>query len=239
MQKFIEPEMVKIIHQKPTKTITIEMVHLPKGRFIMGEDSEQKEVIIDYEFELGKYPVTIREYMIFVEDTQTHYPEWLEKDNKYNIESGTNNYYKKMNLSNKASIIGVSWHDAVAFCEWLSTKTKDNYRLPTETEWEYACRAGTTTKWSFGEGEKELGKYAWYDKNSYDLGETHKDYGTHKVGTKIKNSWGVYDIHGNVREWCEDWYVDNYNSTPKNGNSNDNGNQKYKILRGGVVVQQC
>jgi len=92
----------------------------------------------------------------------------------------------------------VSWHDSVAYCEWISKKTGQNYRLPTEAEWEYACRKDTTTKWSFGDDEKELEKYAWYDKNS--------EKKTHPVGELKSNPWGLYDMHGNVYEWCEDWY---------------------------------
>ena len=210
MSDFIEPKMVKIIHQKPEITMTIEMVHLPKGTFTMGEGDSKKEVTIEHEFELGKYPVTIGEYMAFVEDTQTHYPEWLEKDNKYNLETGTDDYYKKINQNLKAPIVGVSWHDAVAFCTWLSEKTKHEYRLPTETEWEYACRAGTTTKWSFGDDEKELDKYAWYNDNSKDSAEI--------VGQKEPNDWKLFDMHGNVWEWCEDWY---------------NEKEESKVLRGG------
>ena len=200
MQKFIESEMVKIIHQKAEITMTIEMVHLPKGRFMMGEGSGQREVVIDYEFEMGKYPVTFDEYDMFCEDTKR------EKSHDEGWGRG------------RRPAINVSWHDAVAFCEWLSEKSNQNYRLPTETEWEYACRAGTTTKWSFGDDEKELDKYAWYDNNSYDLGEEHKDYGINIVGEKLSNPWGLFDIHGNVFEWCEDWY--------------DNKEDR-KVLRGG------
>ena len=198
MPTFIEPEMVPIIHQKAEKSMTIEMVHLPKGEFLMGEGDSKKKIIIDYEFELGKYPVTIGEYMTFVEDTKTYYPEWLEKDSESNLETGTDKHYKDINQNDKAPIVGVSWHDAVAFCTWLSTKTNHNYRLPREIEWEYACRAGTQTKWSFGDDEKELGKYAWYTKNSNGKAEV--------IGEKRPNDWGLYDMHGNVWEWCEDWY---------------------------------
>jgi formylglycine-generating enzyme required for sulfatase activity len=93
------------------------------------------------------------------------------------------------------------WEDAVEFCRKLSEKEGVEYRLPTEAEWEYACRAGTTTMWSFGDDESQLGEYAWYDKNADDIGEEY----AHVVGQKKRNPWGLYDIHGNVFEWCQDW----------------------------------
>jgi formylglycine-generating enzyme required for sulfatase activity/predicted Ser/Thr protein kinase len=96
----------------------------------------------------------------------------------------------------------VSWQDAVDFCTKLSAlpaerKARRVYRLPTEAEWEYACRAGTTTNFSFGDDESWLGEHGWFDGNS--------DSQTHPVGQKLPNSWGLYDMHGNVLEWCSDW----------------------------------
>jgi formylglycine-generating enzyme required for sulfatase activity len=96
----------------------------------------------------------------------------------------------------------VSWNDAVEFCRKLSDLPAEKsaghvYRLPTEAEWEYACRAGTKTKYSFGDSEAELGEFGWYGKNSS---------GATVVGGKKPNSWGLYDMHGNVNEWCQDWY---------------------------------
>jgi len=188
MSNFKKPTMIRILN-----SLSIDMVKIPNKNYMMG-----------------KYPITIAEYMHFVKDTNSHHPEWLEKGSKYHIKTETDDRYKKMDLSENAPIIGVSWRDGVAYAKWLSEKTGDIYRLPTEAEWEYSCRAGTTTKWSFGDDEKELTKYAWYDKNS--------DNKTHPVGKKLPNPWGLYDMHGNVWEWCEDWY---------------DKDKRYKVLRGG------
>ena len=112
----------------------------------------------------------------------------------------------------------VSWDDAIAFCNKLSEREGlkpyyqfgtgayspggDGYRLPTEAEWEYACRAGSTTRYSFGDDAASLGEFAWFDSNS--------DSKTHPVGQKQPNAWGLYDMHGNVWEWCWDWYESYY-----------------------------
>ena len=233
---FIEPEMVRIIHQKPEKSMTITMVHLPKGTFQMGsneKDNEQPihEVNIDYEFEIGKFTVTVEEYMAFVEDTNSHHPKWLEESNEYNIKTGTEDHYKNINQRFNAPIVGVSWDDAMAYCEWLSIKTNNNYRLPTEAEWEYACRAGTTTKWSFGNDEKELDKYAVYSSNSNSQAD--------EVGTKLRNPWGLYDMHGNVWEWCVDDWLDNYKETPRDGKAYKSEKKSSKVVRGGSWVNSA
>ena len=205
--KFIKPEMVRILN-----SLSIDMVLIKKGSFMMTEGEGAKQVEIKENFYMGKYPVTIAEYMHFVKDTNSHHPAWLKEKN---------DQYVNMDLSDNAPIVGISWHDVVAYAKWLSEKTGDIYRLPTEAEWEYACRAGTTTEWSFGNNEKELTKYAWYLENS--------DGKTHPVGEeKLPNPWGLYDMYGNVWEWCEgdllDGWVNEYDTRTD-----------IKVLRGGFT----
>ncbi len=99
-------------------------------------------------------------------------------------------------------VLNLSWNDAVAYCRWLSEEEGREYRLPTEAEWEYACRSGTTTRYYFGDDAGALAEYAWYRGNS--------GFRPHRVGQKRPNAWGLYDMHGNVSEWCSDWYSSDY-----------------------------
>ena len=98
------------------------------------------------------------------------------------------------------------------------------YHLPTEAEWEYACRAGSTTKWCFGDSESQLGDYAWYD-------EEYGSGSTHPVGQKKPNAWGLYDMHGNVWEWCVDWKADYVNSSSSDPTGPSSGSSR--VFRGG------
>ncbi len=183
------------------------MVFIPGGKFRMGSDDSDwederpaHEVELD-DFTISQFPVTVGEYMQFVEETNSHYPEWLEEGSPYHIETGERNLYRRAGMSLDNSnhpITGISWHDAVAYAEWLSEKTGEKYTLPTEAQWEYACRAGSTGAYCFGDDIDQLENYAWYGENS--------DRTTHPVGEKRPNAWGLYDMHGNVWEWVMDWY---------------------------------
>ncbi len=191
--------------------VTLEMVGLPAGQFLMGSpDSDpdayqnekpQHQVKLN-SFAIGKYPVTQAQYQAVM---------------------GTNPSYFKNNPQNPVEM--VSWDDAQAFCQKLSQITGKTYRLPTEAEWEYACRAGTTTRFYFGDDASQLGDYAWY------IGNSQKT--THPVGQKKPNAWGLYDMSGNVWEWCEDNWHDNYIGAPTDGSAWIENGDDYQIVRGG------
>jgi formylglycine-generating enzyme required for sulfatase activity len=127
----------------------------------------------------------------------------------------------------------VSWHDANQFCERATKMLREakligddeRIRLPSEAEWEYCCRAGTTTAWSFGDDVSELGKYSWFKENS-----AKEDP---PVGKKAPNNWGLYDMHGYVWEWCQDAWHSDYKDAPTDGSARK-GDSKERILRGGA-----
>jgi formylglycine-generating enzyme required for sulfatase activity len=167
----------------------LEMVDIPAGKFNMGsneyEDEKPIHEVIVPAFQIGKYPVTQAQYQAVMGNN----PSRFSGNPQNPVES-------------------VTWFNAQAFCEKLSQLTGKNYRLPTETEWEYACRAGTETLFSFGDDREQLGDYAWFDGNSNNT--------THPVGEKQPNPWEIYDMHGNVWEWCADQHHENYVNKPDN-----------------------
>jgi len=189
------------------------LVPIPAGEFQMGSpDSEagrveneiQHVVKIAKPFYLGQHEVTQGQFERVMGKTPSHF-----KGKQNPVET-------------------VRWNEAVEFCRKLSELPEEKaagyvYRLPTEAEWEYSCRAGTQTMYSFGDSESELGDYAWYIKNS---GVT-----THPVGSKKPNAWGLYDMHGNVREWCQDWHGDYPSGSVTDPTGAASGS--YRVHRGG------
>src|SRR5579871_49039 len=122
-------------------------------------------------------------------------------------------------------VINVTWDDAQSYVAWLSKITGKAYRLLSEAEWEYAARAGSTTRYSFGDEEAELDQYSWYSGNS--------SYRAHPVGQKTPNAFGVFDMHGNVWEWVEDCYHDDYEGAPVDGAAWTTGDCDARVVRGG------
>ncbi|CAA6810254.1 MAG: serine/threonine kinase [uncultured Sulfurovum sp.] len=175
-----------------------------------------------FDFYISKYQVTMQEYLAFAKETHSHYPEWIQEDHNCNLETGSDDLYEEVNFEDDAPVVGVSWEDAQAYCVWLSQKESKNYRLPTEAEWQYACKAGTSSPYSCD--EDEVARHAWYFENA--LGEAHT------VGSKKPNPWGLYDMNGNVWEWCQDTWSESYDETATT-EAFSNANDDRRVLRGG------
>jgi formylglycine-generating enzyme required for sulfatase activity len=212
------------LHAQPPKEITnsigMKLVLIPKGTFMMGspeseqghnENENQHEVTISKDYYLGVYEVT-----------QAQYEKVIGKNPSYFQGAIVGNENADLPVDD------VSWYDAVEFCKKLSELPEEKkagrvYRLPTEAEWEYACRAGSKTAYSFDDEEGLLPEYGWFNRNSSNR--------THTVGLLEPNAWGLYDMHGNVWEWCSDWYGD----YPKGAVSDSTGLKvgSYRVSRGG------
>jgi len=207
----------KIITLDLGNKVTMKLILIPPGRFIMGSPADEKDrqkcegpehaVIISKAFYMGIYTVT-----------QEQYEQVMGKN-------------PSAHKGSQCPVEVVSWDDAVDFCNLVSHNSDKMVRLPTEAEWEYACRAGSSTRFHYGEDGvyANLGDYAWYDENAWQAGEKH----AHPVGQKIPNQWGLYDMHGNIYQWCADLYLDGYYADamridpvgPKTGNG--------RVMRGG------
>ena len=174
--------------------VTMKLVLIPSGKFMMGSPENEKyrqqnegpqhEVTISKAFYMGKNLVTQEQY-------------------KKVMGSNPSNFRGEQN-----PVEVVSWDDAQEFCKKLSTTSGKTIRLPTEAEWEYSCRAGSTTAFCFGDDDKDLADYAWYGSNPEVKGcpPGNSNNIPHPVGQKKPNAWGLYDMHSNLWEWCQDWY---------------------------------
>ena len=201
----------------------IEFVKIPPGEFMMGSNSYDgtkpiHKVTISKSFYMGKYEVTKEQW----KEVMKNEP-W--KGRTHIIED-----------SNSPAVY-VSWIDVQEFIKKLNklTPETEKYRLPTEAEWEYSARAGTTTDYFFGDDKSELDKYAWYDKNAWNKNERY----AHVVGQKLPNPWGLYDIYGNVDEFCQDCWHENYENAPKDGSAwleENDGKCMINVTRGGDFV---
>jgi formylglycine-generating enzyme required for sulfatase activity len=211
-----QPEQVKPDNYQPHG---IEFVSIPAGTFLMGspetevyhysDEGPLHEVHIPA-FQMSKYPITCEQYC-----------------NVYGLPTHPS---VKAETCIRHPITNVSWHEAKAFCE------KIGCRLPTEAEWEYACRAGTRTRFYAGDREEDLGRVGWYDCKlvvPFLVKDTSGGH-IHQVGQKEPNAFGLYDMHGNVWEWCEDDWHENYKGTPVDGRAwIDSPRGNLRVARGG------
>ena len=191
-------------------SLGMEFVKIPAGSFSMGSDAEDKDA---YDSEKPQHTVTITQafYLGRYEVTQE---QWKK------VMGTTPSKFQGL----KNPVEQVSWNDAQEFIRRLNEMEETaQYRLPTEAEWEYAARAGTKTRFSLGDDDEQLGRYGWYSSNS--------DNKSQPVGGKRPNPWGLYDMHGNVWEWVQDWF-DGYDARPV---TDPKGPfiGSYRVLRGG------
>jgi len=212
------------------------LVPIPPGQFQMGSPDSDKNARDD---EKPQHLVKITKpfYLSVYEVTQQQFEKVM----------GVRPWQGKANVRDGPDYAAtyVTWNDAVEFCRKLSEQEGVEYRLPTEAQWEYACRAGTTTLYSFGDDVSKLGQHAWYQENeSSDVSELY----AHRVGQKLPNPWGLYDMHGNVAEWCQDWYVGGYGSEYVGGYGSEKAVSDpmgpvqqgifFRVLRGGSFLMQ-
>ena len=204
----------------PGSKVNFDMVSIPGGKFLMGspakepgrsDDEGPQHSVSVGPFWMGKLEVTWNEYDLFWKTKKGAKGEKPNTGNKVAdaVSRPTPPYADETFGHGRENhpVLCITHHAAMEYCRWLSAVTGKTYRLPTEAEWEYACRAGTTTAYSFGDDPKKLGDYAWYAENSPDPDFPDKPKGcTHKVGTRKPNPFGIHDIYGNVWEWTLDQY---------------------------------
>jgi formylglycine-generating enzyme required for sulfatase activity len=200
---------------KAGEKISFDMVLIPTGNFKMGsptnetgrkdDEGPQHEVHVD-KFYLCTTEATIELFMAYYQETVSAKRDFIStQDSQKQTEdvdaiTGPTPVYGDMTMGyeNQHPAMGITWHNAMTFCRWLSKQTGKEYRLPTEAEWEYACRAGSTDAFGVGSDPEKLKEYAWYEETA--------DSETSAVGKKKPNPWGLYDMLGNVREWVSDFY---------------------------------
>ncbi|MFO7565865.1 MAG: formylglycine-generating enzyme family protein [Enhygromyxa sp.] len=216
--------LVELVASAPTRWVEqiineksgIELVRIPAGSFLMGSTDDDKQGYDDerpqHEVELAAF------YLARTPVTNAQYARYLAA----HPDAPKPEYWDDQDFNQtEQPVVGVSWDQAMAYCEWAGLV------LPTEAQWEYACRAGTTTQYWSGDKESDLALVGWYDGNS--------DGRLHAVGEKEANPFGLYDMHGNVWEWCRDGWVDNYKTAPRAGDGlrHEPVAEGYRVIRGG------
>lgn len=231
------PNPTKQTIPKPNSSIHIpSMITVKGGTFTMGNDADKAKdnpthQVTVSDFNIGKYEITNKEYLNFLSESSTNLPkvrEWISnKIETRRINFINENWEITKGFENHPAI-GITWLGAEAYCTWLSQKTGKSYRLPTEAEWEFAARGGNKASENYEySGSNNLSEVAWYKENSKN---------TYSVGRKKANVLGIYDMSGNVWEWCSDWYgKDYYKTQMKGGVQNPKGESRgiFKVARGG------
>ncbi|WP_417385389.1 SUMF1/EgtB/PvdO family nonheme iron enzyme [Gimesia sp.] len=257
-----------------TNSIGMQLAEIPAGEFLMGsgksaaeiarlfeskaenfaDEHPQHRVKITKSFQMGVFEVTVGQFRQFVEATgyQTEAEKdgeggygWNETTEKF---EGRDPKYNWKNTGFKQTdehpVVNVTWNDAVAFCKWLSRQEGKSYRLPTEAEWEYACRGGTTSLYQTGDDPNGLAvigntadqtaKDRWTNYQTFDYLSVRDNYVfSSPVGSFRSNAFGLYDMHGNVWEWCQDWYGEDYYGKSPITDPSGPSSGSSRVLRGG------
>lgn len=251
----------RVLRQDLGNGITMEFVRIQRGKFQMGspvgekervEDEARHAVEITRDFYLGKYEVTCGQFRAFVKATGYRTEPQTDGEGAWGYDKDTTKIegrkpkysweYTGFTQTNEHPVVNVTWNDANAFCQWLAQRTKTAVRLPTEAEWEYACRAGSTTRFYSGDDVETLAKIG----NVADATAKEKfpDWQstieakdgyvfTAPVGQFRANQFGVYDMHGNVWEWCQDWLGPYNDLSTKDPVNNSIENKGVRVMRGG------
>lgn len=230
------------------------MVWVPETQFMLGDvvgdgsaNEKPAHIVRVGDFLISKHEVTNQEYFAFSKETGKHTPEWIEPGGQYHYQTGADDFYKKIGPGLYAldhPVVGVSWQDAVAYCEWLSKKTSLRYRLPTEAEWELAAQGSKEKiKYSWGNGSPQIamgGNVADEALKSVlpDWPTIWRAYNDQYVYTSpVKkfsaNALGLHDMTGNVWEWCSDWFDENYYQKKVMESPNGPARGTERVIRGG------
>jgi sulfatase modifying factor 1 len=192
-----------------------ELIKVTGGTFTMGDENglghgneQPTHQVTLSDFYIGKTEVTVAQYRVYCNATGVSMPK-----------------EPSWGWTNNAPIVNVSWSDAINYCDWLSEKLDKNISLPTEAQWEYAARGGNQSKGYKYAGGRSMATAGWYDANSGDK--------PHNVTTKKANELGLYDMSGNVWEWCRDWYDADYYASSPSTNPKGPSSGAYRVLRGG------
>lgn len=242
--RVVDSSLFKGIEQSLIAKLSIpELVGVPAGTFTMGgiaddpfakpREFPNRQITIAKPFQIGKHEVTVGQYRAFV--SNTNYQTLAERNEKGGWKSGKSTSWGEQSKSYNWKTPGyttsdshpvtiIAYEDAVAYCDWLTKETGKKFRLPTEIEWEYACRAGTTGLYYFDIQARD--DHSW---SHYNLGSQNNP---HPVGLRFANPWGIYDIAGNVREWCLDWFAEeayklSFDEYPQGPNTGE-----FRVVRG-------
>lgn len=237
-----EPDTSFASFTETVSGISFKMVAIQGGSFKMGSndgDSFEQPVhqVNIPHFYMGETEVTYTQFKTFIEassyvtDAEKNGYSWVydeEWKKKEGIDWRYNSSQELIGGNSQHPVVHISWNDAQAYCRWLSKKTGKRYRLPSESEWEYAARGGNKSRGYKYAGSNSIGDVAWYDDNSGGK--------IHSVAQKQSNELGLYDMSGNVWEWCKDKWHSNYTGAPTNGSAWTSGSPSYPVLRGGSWV---